>query len=331
MAYLLSYDGREWEAASYTVRKIGGITEKNFRDDKEKTADIYKMDFGSWNCYAIVYSGSFTGSIEEHLIGALVSGNRNDILPRSKDYAIVQYFNDIYAIDRNDGIRRISSHSIPPYDFDTISRQSLPNGFDWYWTYYSVCNPSNNKIYYLTSREQTSYAIWQIDLDADTERKFCKDLAISLHCNTDKYLSIVMNSFTSDLYGKLLSIDDPTSFESMTNEFYDSTHEFWYSGGNWMYRFHDRKLSLDNGSIRISFDPQPGFTPLSLGNDQLWFYFSRNSSITEIMRTNLSDNTYSTCPVKAAGTIAEWEELLNRINVDQEPISETDWMTIIYK
>ncbi|MHB1453241.1 MAG: hypothetical protein ACYCYM_04715, partial [Saccharofermentanales bacterium] len=140
-----------------------------------------------------------------------------------------------------------------------------------------------------------------------------------------------MNSFTSDLYGKLLSIDDPTSFESMTNEFYDSTHEFWYSSSNWMYRFYGKKLSLDNGSIQISFDPQLGFTPLSLGNDQLWLYFNSHSSITEIMRINLSDNTYSTGTAKAAGTIAEWEELLNRIEADQEPISETDWMTIISK
>lgn len=329
--YLLSEDGSGWIPADYSVQKTGTVKEKDYGDGAEKAVDIYKMSFGGWSCHAALYTDDFTGSIEEYLLGELVEGRTSDILPVSKDYAILQFFNDIYSIDQNGTIQRISSHSIPPYDFDTIRREPLPDGLEWRWTYYAVCNPTDNIIYYLTSREQTSYAVWQIDLDAGTERKLCKDLALSIHCSTAQYLSIVMNPSGSSLYGKLLKVDDLDTFEGMSVAEFNASQEFWFSGGGWMYRYDGPVLVMDNGDVRISTNPQLGFTPLCLGDDRLWIYIALESAEAEILTINIKDGRSSHTSIKPADTIEGWRGLLDDLKAKAIPISDTDLFTISKK
>ncbi len=323
-AYLLSEDGSQWLATDYSAAKIGTLTDVPPDGTEEQSADVYRLSFGSWSCHALLYNRDFPESVEEHWIRLLAEGSANDILPVSKDYSIAHFWNDLYAIGRDDTIRRISSRRIGAYDFDTIGKGGKIDGLSWEWTFLPICDPADNVIYYLTSREKTSYAVWKIDLDAGTEGKFCDDIVTGFGGCTGRWLAVALNSLHSDRFGKLLLRTDPSSFEYTSVQTVEQAAAgFWFSMGGWMCRANGGELVMDNGTRSVTFAADSSAAPLLLDRDRLWILDSF-ATPGRLWVIGPESGTCYSAAVGATDTIAGWSRLLQDIGAGLRPVAEAD-------
>lgn len=294
-----------WESISWDVQKCQSVTGQFYNDEQTSTFDIYRMQIGDFVGFHLRNKEAASDEMARRLLEDLITG-----VPifqsRSKDFTILQIFEDLYAIDKDGNLRMISGRKIDIYNYDTIQKKGQGDLFRWYWTSQPTCCPQNNAIYYLSSREGLFYSIWQIDLDKNTEKRFGKDVAIELHGSSDSQLIAVMNPDNSEYYSKQISLSDPASFTPITERSWQS-----YSGR--LFKNDGNMLFLEYPDVQIKVNASIAYQPMLLGESITWF--SAQSKVNEIslIRLDLDKKMVSPKTTARMNTLTEWQAIMREI------------------
>jgi len=310
--FLLSDDMTTWEPVTCTASKIGSVTGQLFYEEQDTTVDIFQMKIGDWIGYYQRNSELKQDNIERRML-------LDDNLicePRSKDYTVMQIFNDLYAVGVDSRLKMVSSRKIKSYDYDTISKEGIGDLYGWSWISYPVCSIKDNLVFYLTAREKEFYSIWELDLDSGAEKRFGKDIAFRLNGVGNNQLIAFMDGDHSDTYGKLISTSDAKSFAEMTDN-------GWASSNGWLFNQDEMNLKFESGDIQLETNTGRAFYPLLLKDNILWLAeLSPIISKLQYIRIDLKNATYSITSAGYHNTMDGWNKYLFDLNLNELPIEQ---------
>ena len=260
----------EWnyiiKPAELKVNKIGEITGKRYYESNETTYHIYKIELGD-----LVFYDRFDRPLDEQykirkIAGYIHGGKYNgwDISnQKTRDYTIMLLFDDLYAIDKEDGIRMITSRNIGGFNYESIEKIGVGDIIPWVWVDKPYASQLSNWLCYLTSREGNFNNIWYISIDNGTEGKLTDDIAFRLYGTNSMEIAYMINSdslIPQTMIRKLGGEAIPVS---------DDIRNVWSEKGALVLQGDDF-LIIDMGNFEIRLDDRyEGFHPF-YNNYGIW-------------------------------------------------------------
>lgn len=305
---------KNWVVIKWSIMKSNSVTGKFITDEQSSTFDIYRFVIGDFIGYHLRNAEAAHDNMEQRLFEDLITG-KPVFQQRSKNYTILQIFEDLYAIDDTGNLKMISKRKIDSYDFDTIQKKGQGDLFRWYWTSQPVCCPQNNSIYYLSAREGQFYSIWQIDLEQNTEKRFGKDVAIELLGLSENQLITIMNPDKSEFYSKLISVTDPNIFTPLAEQSWKA-----YSGH--LYNCEGNSLILEYLERQIKIESSIVYQPMLFDDHIAWFSAQREVNEIRLLRLDLNKKTVSSISTVRMNTLSGWQDVFANITTSEMTISQ---------
>jgi len=297
-------DQMQWQPADYDVRKVLSITGRNGYETEDWILDIFQVQIGSWTGCCLRRSDRPQDNPSDRILGEIIS-NELEFAPRSKDYSIVQVFDDLYAVDSQGTVQMISRRHIDGFDFAAAEKKGIGDLFAWYWTSSPVCSPLDNRIFYLTAREQEFYTIWAIDLDKQTESRFGRDTVIRLDgSGSGQLIAYLDQDAAGDPFGKLIDTGNAGQYTLLADK-------EWEARDGWLYRRDDNRLTLQSANWQVVLETETSYSPLLLGSDILWLSYTEKSwPYMEFLRVDLVKQTCAAAALTGSVTLDDYRQLL---------------------
>ncbi|MEA4888682.1 MAG: hypothetical protein VB070_04360 [Clostridiaceae bacterium] len=301
----LSEQQMQWNEVSYSIKKISSISGRYWYDSEEISYDVYQVIIGDWTNYCLIQESQILPVDQQILLDFMINGQ--EFVPKSKDFWIMQVGDDLYSIDIQENIQKISQRQVGGFDYETIEKKGIGDLFSWEWIGQWACSQDDNKILYLTSREQSFYSIWCIDIDKKTESRYCQDVAVQINgIGNQQLVAILGQEKTGDPFGKLISTTDVSQFEVINdNE--------WSTKNGWLYRQDGNQITMQNQrkKIEIAINKKDVFYPIQLSSDMIWLVYNRdNNQNMDILYVDLKTQVCSTGHISGIKTITDYQKLL---------------------
>jgi hypothetical protein len=302
----LSEQQMQWNPVEYSVHKICSLTGRSWYDSEDSSYDVYQVIIGGWINYCLIQESQMLPIEQQILLDYFMNGQK--FVPKCKDFWIIKVYDDLYSIDVQGDIQKISQRHVGGFDYETIEKQGIGDLFSWEWIGEWACSPQSNRIFYLTSREKSFYSIWCIDLDQKTESRFCQDIAYQMPGIGNQQLVVILEQKKAgDPFGKLISVTDPSQFSVIgDNE--------WVTGNGWLYRQDGARFTLQyqGKKIEIAMNIKDEFLPLKLSSDILWLGYNRNNGQNmDVLRIDLQNQVCSTDGLSKTSQFADYQMLLS--------------------
>jgi hypothetical protein len=301
----LSEQQMQWNEVSYSINKLSSISGRYWYDSEDISYDVYQVIIGEWTNYCLIQESQIIPVDQQILFDFIINGQ--EFVPKSKDFWIIQVSDDLYSIDIQGNIHKISQRQVGGFDYEKIEKKGIGDLFSWEWIGEWACSPQDNKIFYLTSRENSFYSIWCIDIDKMIESRYCQDIAYQTNGIGNQQLVVILDQEkTGDPFGKLISTSDASQFSVISdNE--------WVTKNGWLYRQDGDRITMQNQGkkLEITINKEDEFFPLQLSSDIIWLVYNRdNKQNMDILRVDLKTQVCSTGHISDIKTIMDYQKLL---------------------
>lgn len=303
--YELKDDGKSWEAVECDITKIGEVTGHSYYEDEDSTIEVFKVTVGGWTGYCKRDSREPQDEIERRI---MLEDNHSglDFEQRTKNFAVMQIFDDLYAIGSDDVLKMVTSRTSGLFNYETINKEGVGDLFPFSWVRNHVCDSENDLVFYLTSRENEFYTIWKLDLTDNSEEHFGQDVSPLLKgIGDDKLIALCDPDTSEEPFGKMISIYDPYTFETIADN-------NWEAINGWLYHDDDHgELTIRRDEYEIGVELSDYGFQVYPTDEEIWIvnYVSQTGPL-EIFRINLSDSSISSRTASYTMTISGWNDVI---------------------
>ncbi len=315
--YQLDPDSNEWAAVTASVMKFDSISGHSYNETTDRTIDIYQVKIGDWSGYCKRRKNySQTNLLRRILYNE--DGYNAGFEQRTKDYTLLQIFDDLYTIDDDHVLKRVTSRNISGYDYDTIEKNNVGDLFQWSWVIQPVTSLQDNRVFYLTSREGSFYNIWYLDLDTETEGKYCTDIALDLVGAGSGRFIAYLDQDVSPVFGKLLSSTD-------TQDTTEISEKHWKANDGLIYFADDSSTQILHQNQLYLLNAGEDHSVHAFGNTGVILEnIYTSGSKTDLIYLDLSQARFSTLNVPVSDSLTSWQIIINKLLNETEDIPGSD-------
>lgn len=280
----LSDGGDEWVPAICSVTRIGVVPGTAASGTEGQAAVVYQVRIGEWTGYQAWMSPPAEGEAARVVLDGTFRGTSPAFALRSRDLWVLAIFDELHAVGADGSLRRITSRSAGGYEYEREPRTPTGSDLPWAWAASPVCDRSDSRIFYLSSREGASYSIWVVDPDRSVESRFGPDRVAGLEGVADGQLvaSAVLGPVPAP-GGRRYAVDDSADAT-------DQSEDEWHPVDGWLVQSGGTGLLMSRGSRWVRIESPEPLVPLLLGDGVLWF---RQASGDDLFRIRLDDRTCS--------------------------------------
>jgi len=317
-----------WSEAEFSVRLVASITSHAWYETDDKNTDVYLVRIGQWiGCCKLDSTGlqALTDDLaSERLILENMFFNGLQFELSSKDYFILQIFDDLYSVDSKGTVNMISKRSVGGYDYNTADKKGIGDLYGWLWTSDFACSPADNRVFYLTSRESKFYTIWMIDIDEGTESLYSDLLADRLYGIGNRYLiARIIQEVQGDPPGALISTTDNQQVIPITGSDWEEGR--WDALDGNLYRVTNEGTEIWSPDKRLIVDDGSEVNVLQIHDNVIWL------SGKILMRIDIETQTCQLARFSGLRTISGYRSFLEQMKENQLSYTEAEAQGILIK